>query len=50
MKKYNVWLVVEAIDEARDDNGKDINCRKVFESKDREEAERFIEDCVVVIA
>ena len=38
MKVYNVWICVEEIDEAKNDNGKDIDIRKVAKFKKKDKA------------
>ncbi len=43
MKKYNVWAIVELIDEAVDENGKDISARKLGIFKNENDAVDFLE-------
>jgi hypothetical protein len=42
VKQFNVWLIVEEIDEAVDDNGNDINSVKIKKCKTEEEANYYI--------
>ena len=44
MKKYNVWVIVEEIDEAKDERGKDVSCRKLISLKTQERADKFARD------
>lgn len=41
MKVYNVWICVEEIDEEKDDNGKDIDVRKLGKFKNKDTAIDF---------
>ena len=42
MKKYNVWAVIEAIDDKVEENGKDTSIRKLAWFKSFKVAEEFI--------
>jgi hypothetical protein len=41
-KIFNVWAVVEEINEEKDDNGKDINALKLAQFKTEKEADRYL--------
>jgi len=44
MKVFNVWLIIEEIDEEKNDNGKDINCAKLYQCKTEKEADKRLHE------
>jgi hypothetical protein len=42
MKVFNVWLIVEEIDEENENNGKDINCAKFVTCLEEKQADKYL--------
>ena len=41
MKTYNIWLILEEIDEENDDNGNDLKTQKLAKFDNEINAEKF---------
>jgi len=47
-KVFNVWVIIEKIDEEHDENGKDIRVSKLAQFKKEKEADKYFDRIVMM--